>query len=125
MRRDMHKPPTRAMVIACVALIAAIGGTSYAAATLPKGGTAGQVQPNGAAPSVATGTGQVSGLKAANATAGLRQVGQAAGRQQSAQEGVAGKRAGQTPSSGPQVPAAGVAGLAKASASAAGVAGAK
>ena len=74
----MKKSPKRSIVIACVALVVAVGGTSYAAAIMQKGpGTAGQVQSGGAAPDVAPAAGQVAGLKATTAGTGTRQGSQA------------------------------------------------
>ena len=43
MRRLIHKNPKRSIVVACVALVVAVGGTSYAASAISKNGTAGQI----------------------------------------------------------------------------------
>jgi hypothetical protein len=127
MKRIKRNGSSRAMIVACVALVAAVGSTSYAAVTLPKGGgTAGQVQQGGAAPDAATGPVQPAGLKATTSRAGLRPGPQANTRQQSARGPIAGKsNSARASSSAPQSPAAGVAGLSSSSASTAGVAGAK
>jgi hypothetical protein len=52
----MKKHPKRWIVLACIALIVAAGGTSYAASTMSNGGRAGQIGAGTKQPAATPGT---------------------------------------------------------------------
>jgi hypothetical protein len=79
----MKRHPKRWIVLACVALIVAVGGTSYAASTMTRNGTAGQV-------GAGTGSTQPAGNKGTTARAG--QLVPAAPKPTPAETGVAGAK---------------------------------